>query len=107
MRVPSLTPKPPAPRRAAGLQQSAKCSNPPAVDPLKLADNPHCKHQAAHLIASDVERFVQAGGHIQQLPQGAMSKPLRLHIRDDMAVQAAHRLRVRGSGQLPAQRRRA
>ncbi|HZF96855.1 MAG TPA: hypothetical protein VEY92_01185 [Pseudoxanthomonas sp.] len=86
---PAPCPTPPLPEHVARLQHSAKGSNPPAVDPLKLADNPHCKHQAARLIASDVERFLRAGGRIETLDRGAVSQPLRMHLREGISIEAA------------------
>ncbi|HZF97506.1 MAG TPA: hypothetical protein VEY92_04570 [Pseudoxanthomonas sp.] len=82
-------PTPPLPGRVAHLQHSAKGSNPPAVDLLKLADHPHHKHQAADLIASDVERFLRAGGRIETLDSGAVSQPLRMHLREGISIEAA------------------
>ena len=86
---PAATPKPPAPSRAARLEHTAKCSHPPPVDLLKLADSPHYKQQAADLIASDVERFLRAGGRIEKLDSGAVSQPLRLHLREGISIEAA------------------
>jgi len=76
-------------RRAARLEHTAQCSHPPPVDPLKLADSPHHTHQAAGLIASDVERFLCAGGRIETLDSGAVSQPLRMHLREGISIEAA------------------
>ncbi|HLL20105.1 MAG TPA: hypothetical protein VK439_15090 [Rubrivivax sp.] len=59
------------------------------MDPLKLADSPHHTHQAADLITSDVERFVRAGGRIETLDSGAVSQPLRMHLRQGISIEAA------------------
>ena len=76
-------------RRAARLEHTAQCSHPPPVDPLKLADSPHHTHQAADLIASDIERFLCAGGRIETLDSGAASQPLRMHLREGISIEAA------------------
>ncbi len=78
--------KAPKPAPPAKAQKPARVA---PVDPLKLADSPLHKARASDLIAADVQRFLKAGGRIEQLANGVVSQPLKMSIREVMSQDAA------------------
>lgn len=78
--------------RTRNAVHSATVASPSAakrMDPLHLADSPHHKATAAELIASDVQRFEKAGGRIEKLANGVVSRPLLMTARHAMTAQSA------------------